>query len=188
LISRGIGPNKGSEIQALQTNTFNKKKKFFKRKGNKIFSNNANLSNKSYKKEKSKVQCYRCDKYGHTHRECPTRNKGQANIAETKKDNSLFFLALSSELNTNKNTWIIDSGASRHIIGFRNQFEDLEGHSSEEVTIGDNSTYPVKGIGTCSIKLGSGVTLHLKDVLFVPGIKRNLISISGLADQGYSHI
>lgn len=53
------------------------------------------------------------------------------------------------------------------------------------MTIGDNFTYPVKGIGTCSIHLSTRVTLHLKDVLFVPGIKRNLISIFGLADQGY---
>lgn len=36
LISRGLGPNKEGEIQALNTNTFNKKKKFSKRKrGNK---------------------------------------------------------------------------------------------------------------------------------------------------------
>lgn len=94
-------------------------------------------------------------------------------------------MALSSEVNPNKNTWIIDSGASRHITGFRDQFKTLEEDFSEEVTIGDNSTYPAKRVGTCSIKLKSGATILLKDVLFVPGIKRNLVSISSLVDQGY---
>lgn len=53
------------------------------------------------------------------------------------------------------------------------------------MTIGDNSAHRVKGIGSCSIQLNSGFTLQLKNALFVPGIKRNLVSISGLADQGY---
>lgn len=81
--------------------------------------------------------------------------------------------------------WIIDSGASRHITRFKNKFEALENYRSEGVTIGDNSTHPVKGIGTCSIQLRTGVTLKLKDVLIVPGIKRNLISISRLTDEGF---
>lgn len=172
-----MGPNKRGEIQALHANTSNKgkKRKFKWKRGN---------NHKS--KDFSKIQCYKCDKFGHTHRFCPERKKAQATIAEVKEvENRLFFLALSSELNSNKHMWIIDNGASRHITGFGEQFETFEGHSTEEVTIGDNSTYPVKGIGTYSIQLRTGVTLQLKDVLFVPGIKRNLVSISGLADQGY---
>ena len=81
--------------------------------------------------------------------------------------------------------WIIDSGTSRHISGYRDRYETLEEYSTEEVTIGNNSTYPVKGIETCLVALSTRVNLHLKDVLFVLGIKRNPISICGLADQGY---
>ena len=43
----------------------------------------------------------------------------------------------------------------------------------------------MKGIGTCSIQLKTRVTLQLTNVLFVPSIKRNLVSISALADKGY---
>ena len=133
----------------------------------------------------SEIECHKCDKFKHTHMYCPERNKTHASIAEVKEsENSVFFSALSSEHNTNKNTWIIDSGASRHIIGFRDQFETFEGHSTKEVTIGDNSTYLVKGIGTCSIQLKVGVTLQLKDVLFLLVSERNLLSICGLANQG----
>ena len=42
---------------------------------------------------------------------------------------------------------------------------------TEEVTIGDDSAHPVKGVGTCNIKLELGITIQLHDVLFVSGIK-----------------
>ena len=64
-------------------------------------------------------------------------------------------------------------------------FDTFGTYITKGVTIGDNSTYPVKGFGTCSIKLKDRTTLNLKDVFFVPGIKRNPISISSLTDDGY---
>jgi hypothetical protein len=137
------------------------------------------------------VRCFKCDKLGHSHNVCPEKKKIQADLAEIKeekeevKEYHAFYLALASELNSNKNTWIIDSGASRHITGFKDKFESFSECTAEEVTIGDNSTHPIKGIGACSIQLTSGITLQLDNVLSVLGIKRNLVSVSGLSDQGY---
>lgn len=129
---------------------------------------------------------YKCEKLGHTFRNCPKRENILASLAETKKDEIfLFYSALSSEMKSNKNVWIIDSGASHHITRFEDKFETFGNYLTEGVTIGDNSTYLVKGSGTCSIQLRTGVTLKLKDVLFVPSIKRNLVSIYGLGDEGY---
>ena len=52
--------------------------------------------------------------------------------------------------------------------------------------IGDDASYSVKGAVNTLLKLKSGIPLHLSDVLFVPGIKRNLISISTLEDKGFN--
>ena len=43
----------------------------------------------------------------------------------------------------------------------------------------------MKGSGATSLQLESNDTLHLSDVLYVPGMKRNLVSISALEDKGY---
>jgi hypothetical protein len=43
----------------------------------------------------------------------------------------------------------------------------------------------VKGTRTTSLQLDLGIPLHLSDALFVPGIRRNLVSISSLEDKGY---
>lgn len=80
-----------NDIQALQAKSNNKKGKFKRKRGKK---------NTNYKKrDLSKVQCYKCDKFGHTHMDCPERKKNPINMAEVKEaENSLVFLALSSEL------------------------------------------------------------------------------------------
>jgi len=44
----------------------------------------------------------------------------------------------------------------------------------------------VEAIGTLQLSLHSGFTLRLLDVLYVPSIQRNLISISKLDGDGYS--
>ena len=45
--------------------------------------------------------------------------------------------------------------------------------------------YPVKGVGNVSLKLNQGNTIHLQDVLYVPDLKKNLVSISAMEDKGY---
>ena len=53
-----------------------------------------------------------------------------------------------------------------------------------KVKLGDNYQYPIKGIGVASHKLDSEKSLRMKDVLYVPGLKKNLLSISALDAKG----
>ena len=43
----------------------------------------------------------------------------------------------------------------------------------------------MRGSGATSLQLESKDMLHLSDVLYVPSMKRNLVSISALKDKGY---
>ena len=52
--------------------------------------------------------------------------------------------------------------------------------------LGDNGTYAIEGIGSTSLKLESGWSLHLEEVLYVPGLKKNLLSVGVLEEKGYS--
>ena len=51
--------------------------------------------------------------------------------------------------------------------------------------LGDDYQYPIKGVGEASYKLESGKLLKMKDVLYVSGLKKNLLSISGLEKKGF---
>ena len=48
----------------------------------------------------------------------------------------------------------------------------------------DDYQYPIKGSGESSYKLDSRKSIKMKDVLFVPGLKKNLLSISALDAKG----
>jgi hypothetical protein len=56
------------------------------------------------------------------------------------------------------------------------------------VTLGDDYQYPIKGVGESNHKLNSRNSLKMKDVLYVPGLKKNLLSISALEKKGFGFV
>ena len=68
--------------------------------------------------------------------------------------------------------------------GFKESFVRLLEHESpHKVKLGDDYQYPIKGSGESSYKLDPGKSLTMKEVLFVPGLKKNLLSISALMQK-----
>ena len=83
------------------------------------------------------------------------------------------------------NDWLIDSGASKHMKGFKESFVKLYEHESpHKVKLGDDYRYPIKGSGESSYILDSGKYMKMKNVLFVPGLKKSLLFISALDAKG----
>ena len=71
------------------------------------------------------------------------------------------------------------------MTGFKESFVKLSEHESpHKVKLGDDYQYPIKGSGESSYKLDFGKSMKMKDVLFVPGLKKNLPSISALDGKG----
>ena len=69
--------------------------------------------------------------------------------------------------------------------GIQRPFVKLSEHESpHKLKLGDDYQYPIKGSGESSYKLESGKYMKIKDVLFVPGLKKNLLSISALDAKG----
>jgi len=101
-----------------------------------------------------------------------------------KEKHEGLFLALSGTFQ-DEDIWVIDSGASRHMTDHSKQLKTLsKGKSTYSVELGDNKSYLVKVIGLTSIKLESGSNIHLNNILFVPSLHKNLLSISCLEDKG----
>ena len=53
------------------------------------------------------------------------------------------------------------------------------------VELGDNGKYNSTNIGTITFQRESGKLILLQDVVHVPGLKKNLISVAMLEDKGY---
>ena len=62
--------------------------------------------------------------------------------------------ALTGTISHGSNDWIIDSGASNHMTGFKESFVKLSKHESpHKMKLGDAYQYPIKGSGEASYKL-----------------------------------
>jgi hypothetical protein len=202
LIARGVQDSHHDDNQALASHA--KKGRRKRRSFSKAFNDKKTSAAPGHEQRKdiSKIQCFRCDKYGHIARNCPTMKKGRQHAStayvdseppkrdEGIKDEAFFFIsALSGMIPTDSDIWLIDSGASRHMTGYREHLNDLvEKESHLHVVLGDNARYTVKGVGSSSFQLNSDILLQLSEVLCVPRMKRNLVSISALEAKGYKVI
>ncbi|CAD6265646.1 unnamed protein product [Miscanthus lutarioriparius] len=68
---------------------------------------------------------------------------------------------------------------------FYSSYESMQ--SGDVVRIGDNNPRVIVGIGSVQIKMHDGMIRTLKDVRHIPGMARNLISLSTLDAEGYRH-
>jgi hypothetical protein len=117
--------------------------------------------------------------------ESKRKQKSPSNEKENKKEYYLVS-ALSSSVFTWPKTWLVDSGASTHVTGYKDILSDFKTKSfTEQVELGDRKCYKIEGVGSISFRLESRARLHVDEVLYVPGLKKNLLSVATLEDKGY---
>jgi hypothetical protein len=105
------------------------------------------------------------------------------------KNNKEYYLisALSGTITKLEEIWLIDSGASRHMTGFKQNLANYHDKKFKaKVELGDDGTYDIKGFGSTSFQFHSGNIFHIDEILYVPGLKKNLISVLVLESKGYS--
>lgn len=83
LMIKGKHKTLDEDVQVLNTNAHKKGKK----KNNKRKINFYGKGQSKQKKDLSKIQCFRCDLYGHYAINCPDRSKPQASFAKSEKSN-----------------------------------------------------------------------------------------------------
>lgn len=61
-----------------------------------------------------------------------------------------------------KSTWLIDSGASRFMTGYKDVLSNFKKENfTSHVDLGDEANYAIKGTGSISFQLEDGINLHL---------------------------
>uniref|UniRef100_A0A2N9EP82 Integrase catalytic domain-containing protein n=1 Tax=Fagus sylvatica TaxID=28930 RepID=A0A2N9EP82_FAGSY len=83
-------------------------------------------------------------------------------------------------------SWWVDSAATRHIARNRELFVDLKEKQLGEhrVYMGNNTYSDVLGEGRCKFSIGDSVIV-LNNVLYVPSVRRNLISVPVLDEKSF---
>ncbi|XP_014511620.1 uncharacterized protein LOC106770320 [Vigna radiata var. radiata] len=168
-------------------------------KGNSTDKRNA--PRKKYSKEEKKnMECFVCRKKGHLSYECwfnknNQNKKGQnkeAHVVEEEESESepinLMVATNTKDTGITQNIWYVDSGCSNHMTYNRNWLMNLDESKKSKVRVADNSTLKVEGSGTVKVKRKNGQHATLENVLFVPEMKCNLLSVGQLTEKGYTVI
>eukprot|EP00253_Pinus_taeda_P005175 PITA_05175 len=147
---------------------------------------------KGKKQDMSKVKCFHCHQHRHYATNCPQKKKnkqaagsavGEALASQFEMDFSLIACLVSSVMGS---VWFLDGGASFHMTGDRDFFSDLdEKDLGVHIEMGDDDRYSATDISTISFERESGKPFVLKEVMHVPGLKKNLIFVAMLEDKGY---
>ncbi|KAD5507850.1 hypothetical protein E3N88_15553 [Mikania micrantha] len=86
-------------------------------------------------------------------------------------------------------SWWVDSGATSHVCKDSKWFIELKPVQEGSVLrMGNVSTEPIKGIGKVKLVFTSGKLLAMDNVLYVPGIRKNLISGIVLNSNGFKQV
>ena len=132
----------------------------------------------------------------HIVRNCPLNKKDSRNLSyvadgggkvQTSPKNNDVALSSASSQDKSK-LWYIDSGATKHMTSGRDSMVNyVQYPQPSEICLGDNRM--IKALGEEKVSLdfydGSNVlTMGLFNVLCVPEIAKNLVSVSAMAGKG----
>lgn len=136
-------------------------------------------------KQRESRSCYYCNKKGHLKKDCLKLKADMKRQQQQQPMREVAFTATSSDYIAYNDEWIVDSGASRHMGGdSTNMINTYELDQPIYVKVGGGSQLKATTAG--DVVLGDYYTnrILLKDVLFVPGLIANLMSVSKLNEKG----
>jgi hypothetical protein len=155
---------------------------------------------KGKKKDMNKVRCFACHKTDHYAGQCPNKKKVKKEaevvasaatneFAEKFEEFSLMACLAGSGclVCADIDAWFVDSGASRHMTRMRSVFLSFSEIDSDcYVGCGASTKHVlvVRGVGCVRFQLESRGFLELVEVLFVPELPVNLLSVSALDVDG----
>ncbi|UYV79912.1 hypothetical protein LAZ67_18001028, partial [Cordylochernes scorpioides] len=141
-------------------------------------------------KKKKNFTCYKCGKEGHIARSCrgkaktPAPNLQPPRCSTHEIAGSEMLTALSCAIP--ENSWVIDSSAIHHVCNKREWFTNFQGITSDPILRASGTTR-AEGCGDIKFKAYVGkhhVDLKLCNVLYVPNVRRNLLSVSRIENKG----
>ncbi|KAF8398674.1 hypothetical protein HHK36_014529 [Tetracentron sinense] len=141
----------------------------------------ANPSNNHSTKPSNAPSCQICNRVGHSALDCFHRL--DLSFQGRQSPPKLQAMAAMRQ----DSTWFTDTGATNHVTADLNNLSlhsDYEG--SDNLTVGNGKGLRIEHIGSTSYS-SNGSTFHMQDILHVPCITKNLLSVSEFSKDNDCH-
>lgn len=146
------------------------------------FNTSTSKAQTSNKTEKT-IRCYRCKQQGHFMNKCPLNSRN-------KTENAFSAIFLNPKNQFQDSDWYIDSGASSHMVVDKNRLENVShNYEVKNIVVANRETIPVLCSGNTRITTvvdDSEFDIPVKNVLCIPNLTTNLLSVSQLIQNGNS--
>ncbi|GJY23881.1 retrovirus-related pol polyprotein from transposon TNT 1-94 [Tanacetum coccineum] len=139
-----------------------------------------------------RLKCYIFQSEDHLKRNCPKNNRKSTGYVKKDEhpsfsgstyDDSKVMMVMSAHALLD---YIMDSGCSYHMTPKLDILFDFLECDGGSVQLGDNMECKIRGIGKVRIQLKDGSSFVLRNVRYIPELKRNLISLGTLKKEGYT--
>ncbi|CAL0304864.1 unnamed protein product [Lupinus luteus] len=116
------------------------------------------------------------------------RQDSEANLVkgddEELDDVVVQLMMTTSSLKGFSDTWYLDSGCSNHMTCNKDWLVNFDPSRRSKVKFADSRMIEAEGTGDIPLLMADGRKTYISDVLFVPKMKTNLISIGQLHEKG----
>ncbi|KAK0170573.1 hypothetical protein PV328_008410 [Microctonus aethiopoides] len=130
-------------------------------------------------KDKKDITCFRCKKKGHYMNKCSKANNsnGANNV----------FSATYLNGNVKATDFYIDSGCSTHLTARKDWMTNIRNPDSPNITVANNNSMSAECAGDIEIATfadNNRFEVKINNILYVPGLTSNLLSVSQLIKSG----
>ena len=92
---------------------------------------------------------------------------------------------MTADGSSKNDVWYVDSGASNHMTSHGEWFREMRSPECPGyVETGDDTAHPITHVGNVPLTMQDGKAKYLADVLHVPDITKNLVSVGQMVEQG----
>lgn len=96
-----------------------------------------------------------------------------------------FIADFSATTGDTSDKWYMDSGAFMHMTSNSDWMYNVTEPSVKIITVANREPFSVKGVGCIDITLAQGKKIQVNNVLHVPGLAANLLSVSTIVKTGH---
>ncbi|KAJ9566785.1 LOW QUALITY PROTEIN: hypothetical protein OSB04_002751 [Centaurea solstitialis] len=190
---RGRGRGRFNQSRGRGHNRFRSERKNWEPSQNSSRRETISNTTKKFTPDKSKVQCFKCKKYGHYATRCLEKDQEpeHSNLIEEDLEPTLLMATVEehqkvflneTNLEVNKMTthdeslWYLDNGASNHMTGVKDHFNEIDEKITGNVRFGDGSYVEIKGKGS--------ILLECKNEEQRVVSQSNILSLGQLTENG----